>query len=135
MTHCAHLRNWVGSTNIFKEVPARPIKTQVDGGKFGFKACEIQVSQYLDDKLHVGSLNIFVPCLFFCSYKLRRVMRKAMLLSQQKFGVECGLLTELTNYVADSLGEVYPEIRNRLKQVRLFCLDYRRGVEKRHNDR
>jgi hypothetical protein len=47
-------------------------------------------------------------------------MRKAMLVSQQKFGIECGLLTELTNYVADSLGEVYPEIRNRLKQVRSF---------------
>jgi hypothetical protein len=44
-------------------------------------------------------------------------MRKAMMVSQQKFGVECGLLTELTNYVADSLGDVYPEIGNRLKQV------------------
>jgi alanyl-tRNA synthetase len=54
------------------------------------------------------------------NHKLRRVMRKAMLVSQQKFGVECGLLTELTNYVADSLGEVYPEIRNRLKQTQLI---------------
>jgi hypothetical protein len=44
-------------------------------------------------------------------------MRKAMLVSQQKFGVESGLVTELTNYVSDSLGEVYPEIRNRLKEV------------------
>jgi len=104
------------------------VETQVDGGKCGFQARKIQVSQYLDDKLHVGSLFIFVRCLFFCSYKLRRVMRKAMLVSQQKFGVECGLLTELTNYVADSLGEVYPEIRNRLKQVRFFCLDYRNMI-------
>ena len=121
--------------DIFQEVLFGPIKTWGDGGKCGFKAYKIPVSQYLDDKLHVGSLFIFVPCLCFCSYKLRRVMRKAMLVSQQKFGVECGLLTELTNYVADSLGEVYPEIRNRLKQVCLFCVDYRRGIEKCHNDR
>jgi alanyl-tRNA synthetase len=60
---------------------------------------------------------VFVSQSLCCSYKLRRVMRKGMLVSQQKFGVESGLVTELTNYVADSLGEVYPEIRNRLKQV------------------
>jgi alanyl-tRNA synthetase len=60
---------------------------------------------------------VFVSQSSCCSYKLRRVMRKAMLVSQQKFGVKSGLVTELTNHVADSLGEVYPEIRNRLKQV------------------
>jgi hypothetical protein len=122
-------------SRIFKEVLAGLIKAWVDRGKCGLKACKIQVSRYLDDKPHFGSLLMFVHCLFFCSYKLRRVMRKAMLVSQQKFGVEHGLLTELTNYVADSLGEVYPEIRNRLKQVRLFYLDYCKGVKKRHNDR
>jgi hypothetical protein len=62
-------------------------------------------------------------------------MRKAMLLSQQKFGVECGLLTELTNYVADSLGDVYPEVRNHLKRVRFFYWDCCGGVEKYHDDR
>jgi alanyl-tRNA synthetase len=70
----------------------------------------------------------FVPQSLFCSYKLRRVMRKAMLVSQQKFGVESGLLTELTNCVADSLGEVYPEIRNRLKQVCCLHWEYCKGA-------
>jgi hypothetical protein len=51
-------------------------------------------------------------------------MRKALLVSQQKFGVQSGLLTELTNYVADSLGEVYPEIGNRLKQVCFLYWEY-----------
>jgi hypothetical protein len=55
-------------------------------------------------------------------------MRKAMLVSQQKFGVECGLLTELTNYVANSLGDVYPEIGNRLKQVCSLYWKYCEGV-------
>ncbi|XP_069702820.1 alanine--tRNA ligase, mitochondrial isoform X2 [Periplaneta americana] len=54
------------------------------------------------------------------NYKLRRIMRKAMLVSQQKFGVESGLVTELTNHVAESLGDVYPEIRSRLKQIQLM---------------
>jgi hypothetical protein len=30
MTICVQLRNWVGSTNIFKEVLAGPIETQVE---------------------------------------------------------------------------------------------------------
>ncbi|KAJ4439300.1 hypothetical protein ANN_07422 [Periplaneta americana] len=54
------------------------------------------------------------------NYKLRHIMRKAMLVSQQKFGVESGLVTELTNHVAESLGDVYPEIRSRLKQIQLM---------------
>lgn len=72
---------------------------------------------------------IFVSQSFFCSYKLRRIMRKAMLVSQQKFRVESGLVTELTNYVADSLGEVYPEIRNRLKQVCFLYWEYCKGIK------
>jgi len=41
ITVCAQLRNWVGCTNIFKEVLAGPIETQVDGGKCEFKARKI----------------------------------------------------------------------------------------------
>lgn len=55
-------------------------------------------------------------------------MRKAMLVAQQKFGVESGLVTELTNNVADSLGEVYPEIRNHLKQVCFLYWECCKGV-------
>jgi len=41
MTICVQLKNWIGGTNIFKEVLAGPLETRVDGGKCGFKACKI----------------------------------------------------------------------------------------------
>jgi hypothetical protein len=77
--------------------------------------------------VHVSSIYICSKS-FLCSYKLRHVTRKAMLVSQQKFRVESGLVTELTNYVADSLGEVYPEIRNRLNQVCFLYWEYCKGI-------
>ena len=38
---CAQLRNWIGRTNILKEVLAGPVETRVDGGKCAFKAHKV----------------------------------------------------------------------------------------------
>ncbi|XP_063228280.1 alanine--tRNA ligase, mitochondrial [Bacillus rossius redtenbacheri] len=54
------------------------------------------------------------------NHKLRRVLRKALLVSQQAFNVKKGLLKELTNHVAESLASAYPEIGSRLKQVQVI---------------
>lgn len=51
------------------------------------------------------------------SYKLRRVLRKAMTVGERVFR-RSGILQELTYHVAETLGDVYPEIRKNLKQVR-----------------
>ncbi|KAK5648526.1 hypothetical protein RI129_003418 [Pyrocoelia pectoralis] len=48
--------------------------------------------------------------------KLRRIMRKAFLVSETCFKTE-GLLRELSNYVVESLGHVYPELEKNITQV------------------
>lgn len=44
-------------------------------------------------------------------------MRKAFLLSETSFKTDKGLLKELTNYVVENLGAVYPEMETNIKQV------------------
>lgn len=44
-------------------------------------------------------------------------MRKSFLLSEGVFRKEKGLLGELSNYVIDYLGPVYPELEKNSKQV------------------
>nr|CAD7401637.1 unnamed protein product [Timema poppensis] len=51
------------------------------------------------------------------NHRLRRVLRKAMLVSKDIFGCDCELLTELTYHVAESLSDIFPEVGNRLKQI------------------
>ncbi|XP_076161952.1 alanine--tRNA ligase, mitochondrial isoform X2 [Ptiloglossa arizonensis] len=48
--------------------------------------------------------------------KLRRIIRKAIAVSEKTFKKE-GMLLELSNAVADNLGDVYPELQNNLKKV------------------
>ncbi|XP_068083675.1 alanine--tRNA ligase, mitochondrial isoform X2 [Anabrus simplex] len=52
--------------------------------------------------------------------KLRRVLRRALHVAKKTFNQEKGLLLELTNYVAESLADTYPEIGARLKQTQLI---------------
>ncbi|KAH0547401.1 alanine--tRNA ligase, mitochondrial [Cotesia glomerata] len=51
--------------------------------------------------------------------KLRRVLRRATTLAIDAFRNE-DLLTELTNHVAESLGDVYPEIGDNLKKIQVI---------------
>lgn len=55
--------------------------------------------------------------LSFFSQKLRRVMRKAFLLSENVFDRPKGLVKELSNYVVENLGTVYPELEKNIGQV------------------
>lgn len=49
--------------------------------------------------------------------KLRRILRRCFNLSQRVFGKEQGLVTELSNYVVENLGGIYPEMEKNIKQV------------------
>ncbi|XP_057653456.1 alanine--tRNA ligase, mitochondrial [Diorhabda carinulata] len=49
--------------------------------------------------------------------KLRRIMRKVFILSETVFKKETGLLRELTNYIAENLESVYPEMKKNLSQI------------------
>ncbi|KAJ8935030.1 hypothetical protein NQ314_013055 [Rhamnusium bicolor] len=49
--------------------------------------------------------------------KLRRILRKAFLLSENVFNNDRGLLKELTNYVVEHLGPVYPEMERNIAQI------------------
>lgn len=53
------------------------------------------------------------------SQKLRRVLRKALDVSEKTFR-KTDLLNELSFRVAEMLGETYPELHRNLKQVRII---------------
>ncbi|KAJ8925311.1 hypothetical protein NQ315_009141 [Exocentrus adspersus] len=61
--------------------------------------------------------------------KLRRILRKAFLLSETVFKKENGLVKELTNYVVENLGPVYPELERNIAQIQLI-VDYEEEVYK-----
>ncbi|XP_072387690.1 alanine--tRNA ligase, mitochondrial isoform X1 [Diabrotica undecimpunctata] len=61
--------------------------------------------------------------------KLRRIIRKVFLLSETVFKKEAGLLRELTNYVVDKLGSVYPELEKNIFQVHQI-INYEEDVYK-----
>ncbi|KAK7866433.1 hypothetical protein R5R35_008960 [Gryllus longicercus] len=54
------------------------------------------------------------------NFKLRRVLRRALDIAENTFKCDRGLVPELTNYVADSLAEAYPEVEAKLKQIQLI---------------
>lgn len=59
----------------------------------------------------------------FCSHKLRRILRKAIDVSEETFK-SSKLLSELTNHVALSLGDIYPELHKNLNKVNIYFLRY-----------
>ncbi|XP_008196000.1 alanine--tRNA ligase, mitochondrial [Tribolium castaneum] len=61
--------------------------------------------------------------------KLRRVMRRAFLLCENVFNKDSGLLKELSNYVIEHLGCVYPEMERNVKQIHQI-IDYEEEVYK-----
>lgn len=54
---------------------------------------------------------------FFYSHRLRRVMRQAMVTSRKWFNQDASLLLELSQRVADMMGDVYPELSRNLNNV------------------
>ncbi|CAH1117075.1 unnamed protein product [Phaedon cochleariae] len=60
--------------------------------------------------------------------KLRRVLRKVFLLSETVFKKE-GLLRELSNYVVENLGPVYPELEKNISKVHQI-IDYEEEIYK-----
>ncbi|KAF5291353.1 hypothetical protein FQA39_LY03504 [Lamprigera yunnana] len=54
--------------------------------------------------------------------KLRRIIRKAFFLSEDTFEKENGLLKELSNYVVESLGSIYPELEKNIQQIHEIIL-------------
>lgn len=55
--------------------------------------------------------------LYYCSQKLRRIIRKSMLLSETVFRKEKGLLNSLAEVVIEDLGKVYTEMQRQSKDV------------------
>lgn len=60
------------------------------------------------------------------NHKLRRILRKSLLLSEERFKINNGanLVKEVGNKVSEVLSSVYPEIQKNLKQVRIFYTGY-----------
>jgi alanyl-tRNA synthetase len=75
------------------------------------------------------TISIFIILNISCSHKLRRVLRKAIDISEQIFKTN-KLLSELTNHVAISLGEFYPEIYHNLNKVKylIFSIYFSLGI-------
>ncbi|CAH1970486.1 unnamed protein product [Acanthoscelides obtectus] len=59
--------------------------------------------------------------------KFRRILRKTFVLSETVFKKEKGLLKELSNYVVENLGLVYPELEKNISQVHQM-IDYEEEV-------
>nr|CAI5830547.1 unnamed protein product [Callosobruchus analis] len=59
--------------------------------------------------------------------KLRRILRKIFVLSETVFKKEKGLLKELSNYVVENLGPVYPELEKNVSQIHQI-IDYEEEV-------
>ncbi|XP_066152108.1 alanine--tRNA ligase, mitochondrial isoform X1 [Euwallacea fornicatus] len=59
--------------------------------------------------------------------KLRRILRKCFILCENVFGKERGLVKELTNYVVENLGDVYPEMEKNISQIHQI-IDYEEDV-------
>lgn len=66
----------------------------------------------------LGTTYLFIE-IFFCSHKLRRVLRKALYLAEYKFNCRepSMLLNELSNQVAEIYQDIFPEIGNNLEKV------------------
>uniref|UniRef100_A0A1B6D1Y3 Alanine--tRNA ligase n=2 Tax=Clastoptera arizonana TaxID=38151 RepID=A0A1B6D1Y3_9HEMI len=65
------------------------------------------------------------------NHKLRRVLRKALLVSEQNFKMKKGaeMVKAVSNQVAEILSPTYPEIGNNLKKVH-FMIDYENDLLK-----
>ncbi|XP_076268548.1 alanine--tRNA ligase, mitochondrial isoform X1 [Rhynchophorus ferrugineus] len=61
--------------------------------------------------------------------KLRRVLRRCFSLSQNVFFKESGFVKELSNYVVEHMGEVYPEMEQNIKQIHSI-IDFEEDVYK-----
>ncbi|KAL7297401.1 hypothetical protein TKK_0009782 [Trichogramma kaykai] len=62
------------------------------------------------------------------NHKLRRILRKAIDISEDVFK-NSSLLSELTNHVADNLGDFYPEIHQNLNKIQ-YIIKYEEQVMK-----
>jgi hypothetical protein len=54
-----------GQYNILMEVLAEPVKTWLYEEECGLKACKVEVPHYVNIKLHISSVFVFVPGLLF----------------------------------------------------------------------
>ncbi|XP_060519599.1 alanine--tRNA ligase, mitochondrial isoform X2 [Cylas formicarius] len=61
------------------------------------------------------------------NHKLRRILRKCFYLSETVFKKDKGLTKELSNYVVENLGQVYPEIERNVDQIHQI-IDYEENV-------
>ncbi|XP_017775336.1 PREDICTED: alanine--tRNA ligase, mitochondrial isoform X2 [Nicrophorus vespilloides] len=61
--------------------------------------------------------------------KLRKIMRRSFAISENMFKKEQGLLKELSNYVIESLGTVYPEMQNNFIQIHQI-IDFEEDIYK-----
>ncbi|XP_049793473.1 alanine--tRNA ligase, mitochondrial isoform X2 [Schistocerca nitens] len=82
----------------------------------GRKDVQNRVNKGFSDVTELWNL-VFIQ---YNSLKLRRVIRKAIHVGERYFHARKSLLSELSNYVAETLADAYPEIPSNLKQVQLI---------------
>ncbi|CAB0031669.1 unnamed protein product [Trichogramma brassicae] len=98
---------------------------------------EIHIDQAMQEKNQASRVNkghddvtelwniVFIQ---YQSHKLRRILRKAIDISEDVFK-NSSLLSELTNHVADNLGDFYPEIHQNLNKIQ-YIIKYEEQVMK-----
>jgi alanyl-tRNA synthetase len=89
-------------------------------GKFGESDWNSLDASYriLSDHARMVSICLADAMIPEQNQKLRRILRRSFVLSENVFKKETGLLKELTNYVIEHLGPVYTELERNVKQVR-----------------
>ncbi|XP_018576954.1 alanine--tRNA ligase, mitochondrial isoform X2 [Anoplophora glabripennis] len=89
------------------------------GGKFGEMDWDNLDTSYriLADHLRMITVCLADGVIPEQNQKLRRILRKAFLLSESVFKKEKGLVKELTNYVVENLGPIYPEMERNVTQI------------------
>lgn len=92
------------------------------GGRFSEDGlCLDTAYRVLADHLRMTTIALADGLFPEDSYKLRRVMRRAIHISRETFGfVRHNNLADLTNIVAESLGDTYPELWSQLERVQVI---------------
>jgi alanyl-tRNA synthetase len=100
-------------------------------GKFGESDWNSLDASYriLSDHARMVSICLADAMIPEQNQKLRRILRRSFVLSENVFKKETGLLKELTNYVIEHLGPVYTELERNVKQIQQI-IDYEEEVYK-----
>merc|ERR1719334_2503166 len=109
-------------TPIFSAIE-RTSKRPAYSGKFGSQAQLDTHYRILADHARMITMCLSDRVSADQNHKLKNVLRRAFKISQNIFGVRTGMLQELYNPVAETLGDAYPEIVHNKNTIQML-LEY-----------